>query len=158
MKISATGNLGNGGITDSSCRIVDDALEGLLIIGVNNQTEVGNDILDLLTLIEAETAINPIRNALLEHLFLESAALSIGAIENGKIVILAVFPAHQPSDFVADDGSFFLIAVGLLQDNTFALVITTIDIFGNLPLVLLDKTVGGLYDALRAAVILFQLE
>ena len=52
MQISATGNLGNGGITDSSCRIVDDALEGLLIVRVGNQAEIGYHILDFLSLIE----------------------------------------------------------------------------------------------------------
>ena len=43
----------DGSVAYSPCRIVDNAAESLFVVGVDNQTEVSNDILYLLALIEA---------------------------------------------------------------------------------------------------------
>ena len=45
-------NLAHRGIADAACRIIDNPLERLFVIGVDHQTEVGYDIFDLLALIE----------------------------------------------------------------------------------------------------------
>ena len=58
-------NLAHGGVANAACRIVDDTLEGLLIVGIDGQTEVGDDILDLLALVERQAAIDAVGNAIL---------------------------------------------------------------------------------------------
>ena len=45
-------NTVHGGLPDAACRSVDNTLEGLLVVGVHSKAEVGNDILDLLALVE----------------------------------------------------------------------------------------------------------
>ena len=151
-------NLLHGGVADAACRIVDDALHSLLVVGVAHQPEVGDDVLDFLALIEAQTAVDAVGNALSAHLLLEGAALRIGAVEDGEVAILAVLPAPDGLDVLANDGCLFLVGVCPLQHQLLAFVVAAVDVLRNLPLVLLDQTVGGLHDALRGTVVLLQLE
>ena len=76
----------------SSCRIVDDALESFLVIGIHRQSEVGDDILYFLALIERQPTINAVRHCLLAKRILKHTALCIRAVQDSKIRIFAPFP------------------------------------------------------------------
>ena len=67
-------------IADASCGIVDDALEGLFVVRVGHQTEIGNHILDLLALVETQAAVDAIRNVIPTHLLLKATALRVRAV------------------------------------------------------------------------------
>ena len=75
MQVSCLCNLIDCRVTDATCGVVDDTLQCLLIVGVYHHAEVSNDILDLLALVEAQSTIDTIGNALLSHVFLERTAL-----------------------------------------------------------------------------------
>ena len=105
----------HGGITNTACRIVDDTPQCLLIAGIGHHTEVGNHVFDLLTLIETQSTVDAIRDAVFAHLFLEATALGIGAIEDGKVGILAALLPADATDVVAHDDGLLLVAVGRLQ-------------------------------------------
>ena len=84
------------GVSDTPCGIVDDALDGFLVVGVCHHAIVGDDVLYLLALIKAQSAVNPVRDILLAHIFLKTAALGIGAIEDGKVTVGASLSASEP--------------------------------------------------------------
>ena len=144
--------------TDATSRIVDDALDGLLIVGVSHHSEVCDDVLDFLALIETQSAINAIRNALLSEFLLEATALRIGTIEDGKILIFIVFLTLDALDVLSHDDRLLLVAIGWLILYLFALGILAVHILRYLVAVVLDQAVGCLHDGLGGAIILLQLE
>ena len=142
----------------SSCRIVDDTLDSLFIIRIRHQTEICNNILNFLALVETQSAINAIRNPLLSELLLEAAALGIGTVENGKITILASILAPDTLYVLRHNRRLFLVAVSRLILNLLTLRILAEHILRNLVAVMLDQTVSRLNDGLGRAVVLLQFE
>ena len=142
----------------SSYRIVDDTLDSLFIIRIHHQTEISNNILNFLALVETQSAINAIRNTLLSELLLEAATLGIGAVENGKITILAAILAPDTLHVLRHNRRLFLVAVSRLILNLLTLRILAEHILRNLVAVMLDQTVSRLNDGLGRAVVLLQFE
>ena len=142
----------------STSRIVDDTLDSLFIIRIRHQTEIGYDVLNFLALVETQSAINAIRNTLLSELLLEAAALGIGAVENGKITILAAILAPDTLHVLRHNRRLFLVAVSRLILNLLTLRILAEHILRNLVAVMLDQTVSCLNDGLGRAVVLLQFE
>ena len=151
-------NLQHRSSTDSTSRIVDDTLDSLFIIRIRYQTEISNNILNFLALVETQSAINAIRNTLLSELLLEAAALGIGAVENGKITILATILAPDTLHVLRHNRRLFLVAVSRLILNLLTLRILAEHILRNLVAVMLDQTVSRLNDGLGRAIVLFQFE
>ena len=151
-------NLHHRSSTDSTSRIVDDTLDSLFIIRIRHQTEIGYDILDFLTLVETQSAIDAIRNTLLSELLLEAAALGIGTVENGKVIILAAILALDTLHILRHNRRLFLVAISRLILNLLALRILAEHILRNLVAVVLDQTVSRLNDGLGRTVVLLQFE
>ena len=151
-------NLQHRSSPDSTSRIVDDTLDSLFIIRICHQTEISNNILNFLALVETQSAINAIRNTLLSELLLEAAALGIGTVENGKITILASILAPDTLHVLRHNRRLFLVAVSRLILNLLTLRILAEHILRNLVAVMLDQTVSRLNDGLSRAVVLLQFE
>ena len=151
-------NLHHRSSTDSTSRIVDDTLDSLFIIRIRHQTEISNNILNFLALVETQSAIDAIRNTLLSKLLLEAAALGIGTVENGKITILASILAPDTLHILRHNHRLFLVAVSRLILNLLTLRILAEHILRNLVAVMLDQTVSRLNDSLGRTVVLFQFE
>ena len=157
MRIGRLGNPTHRRVTNASCRIVDDATQGLLIVRIGHHTEVGNDILYLLALVEAQSSINPVGYAVLAHLLLKAAALGIRAVEDSEIGILPTFLATDTLDVVTHDDGFLLVAIGGLQRQPLTLLVRAEHILVDLSFVLAYQTVGSLHDELCRTVVLLQL-
>ena len=151
-------NLTDSGITNTSCRIVHNALKGFLIIGIGNQTEIGNHIFDLLTLIETQSTIDTIRNIILTHLFLERTALGIGAVKNGEITPGAMILTTDALDILCHNDGFLFIRIGRLQLQTLTMLVLREHILGDLSLIPSDQGVCRLHNQLCRTIILFQFE
>ena len=108
-------NLSHRCVADTSGGIVDDTLKSLLIVGIRNQSEIGNHVLDFLTLVETQSAIVAIRDVFFSHLFLKTATLCIRAIENGKVTPVTVILPTYSLDVLADDHRLLLVRIGRLQ-------------------------------------------
>ena len=52
MQLGRCRYLSHRGVADASCRVVDDAPQGFFIVRISHHAEVGNDILNLLALVE----------------------------------------------------------------------------------------------------------
>ena len=154
---------GNGDLfdrcgSDATCRIVDDAFKGLFIVVIDGQSEVGNDVFYLFPLIKAQSPINAIRDMLPPHFLFERSTLRVGAVENGKLVVVAPLLPLQTLDILAHHKSFLLIRVNRLEQELLAFIVPAKHIFAYLPLVVTYQTVGRLHDVLRRAVVLFEFE
>ena len=158
MQVGGLHDLSHRCITDATCRIVDDTTQSLLIIGIRHHTEVGNDILDFLALVETQTTIDTIWDTILSHLFLKGAALGVGTIENGKIVVLCLVLSTDSLDIVTHNDSLFPVTIGRLQGQSLTLLVLTEHILVYLSLVLAYQTIGCLYDELCRTVVLLQFK
>ena len=54
----------NGGLPYSTSRIVDNPLKGFFILRIQDETQIGQYILDLFTLIKTQPAVNAVGNVL----------------------------------------------------------------------------------------------
>ena len=142
------GNLRHGSSTNATSRIIDDTLESLLIVRVGNETEIGDDILDFLTLIETQSTINTIWDALLSEFLLEASALGIGTIENGKLIVSAIILPLDALDILRHYQSLLLVAVGWLIQYLLSFIIFAEHLFLNLIAVMMNQTVSCLHDRL----------
>ena len=144
--------------TYSSCRIVYYPSESLLVIGIHHHSEIGYNILNLLSLVERQTAIYPIWNCHLYHLLLKRTALRVCPIQNDKVIIVAIILFLYSLYFITYDDSLFFVTVCRLIKNLISFVILAIHIFRYLAFIVFDKTVSRSNDMLRTAIIAFEFE
>ena len=158
MLCSCPDDLAHSGVADASGGVVDDALECFLVVGVDHQTEISNDILHLLALVERQAAVHTVGDAFLAHDLLEDSALCVGAVEDSYLIIRYLLTSVQLTDLVGHNVAFFHIAIGFGYLYAFALFLFREHILVNLSLVLGNQTVSCLHDGLCGAVVLLQLE
>ena len=103
--------LRDGRLADAARGIIDDALERLLVVGVDDDAEVGDDVLHLLALVERLSAIDAIRDALLPQRLLKDARLGIGAIEHGELRQRTVASPLQLRDLRGDEVGLLVVGV-----------------------------------------------
>ena len=75
----------NGTGTDAAGREIDHAHERGVVIGIGHQPQVGERVLDFLTLEKAQTAVHAIRDARREQRVLDDSRLRIGTIQDGDV-------------------------------------------------------------------------
>ena len=78
-------------ITDTTTRHVDNTQQRQAVVRIKNQTQISENILNLLALIEFQTADHAIGNTALNQGFLENTRLRIGAVKHSHIAQLGVF-------------------------------------------------------------------
>ena len=103
--------LRDGRLADAARGIINDALERLLVVGVDDDAEVGDDVLHLLTLVERLSAIDAICNALLPQRLLKDARLGVGAIEHGELRQRTVASPLQLRDLRGDEVGLLVVGV-----------------------------------------------
>ncbi len=69
-------------IADAARRRVDDALERGIVVAIGDQAQIRQRIADLGALEVAQSAVDAIRDRMLDQLFLEVARLRIGAVQH----------------------------------------------------------------------------
>ena len=125
---------------------------------VHNQPEVGDDVFDFLALVEGQAAVYFIRYSPLAEGFLEEARLGIGAVEDGEVGEAVALRRRHPTDGRGDGVGFLVIGVERQDAELAAHLLLGIDGLRNLFLILIYQTVRRIYDVLRGAVVLLELE
>ena len=148
----------NGCIANTTRGIVDDALKSLFVVRVGYQAEVCNHILYLLALIETQSAIDAIRNAILTHLFLKASALRVGTIKYGEVAPVAAVLTLQSLDVLRHNQRLLAIAISRLKLQALSVLVFREYILWNLSLVSLNQRVGCLYNQLSRTVVLLQFK
>ena len=146
------------GLPDSSCRVIDDTLEGNLIVRIHRQTEIGDDVLYLLALVERQSAINAVRDTLAAERFFKASALGVGAVEDGHARIVNLFMAGKMAYALCQQVGLVGLTIGLLYLNGRSHIVPAVNIFMNLVAVVMDEAVGSIHNGLGAAVVLLQFE
>ena len=115
------GGVGGQGLdgfgADAPGRGVDDAAQADFVVGVVDDAEVAEGVLDFAAVVEADAADQPVGDALAEALVLKGAALGVDAVHNGAVAGAVLPGAGQAGDFVHGPGGFVLLAVGFVEGN-----------------------------------------
>ena len=142
---------------DAAGREIDDAQEGGVVVGVAEQAQVGQRVLDFLALEEAQAAIDLVRNAAAEQFVLEHARLGVRAIEERDLVAADAF-AHQFADFVDDEARLVEVGPALEGADRLAGAGVGPQVLAQPLAVVPDQRVGGSEDIAVRAVVLFQAD
>ena len=147
-----------GRIADTPRRVIDDPLEGLVVAGVDNQPNIGQQILDLLVVVERIALVNTIGYSFAAQRVFERLGLVVGAVQNRCLGPLIARSPHLVAQVA--DHHFGLLAVGIGSEHA--------DLFAHIPFrkalllhafrITFDHRIGRLDDRARRAVILLQLE
>ncbi len=142
-------------LADAAARHVDDALEGEIVGGLVDQAEVGERVADLLPLVEARAADNPIGQADLDEALLELAGLEARPHEDrGLRELLAL--ALQRFDLVTDPARLLLGIPDRAQPHLLALVGLGPERLAEPALVVSDQPGRSREDVRRRAVVLLE--
>jgi hypothetical protein len=98
---------------------VHHAGEGGVVVGVGDQAQVGQRMLDLGAFEEAQAAIDAIGQAGIEQRVFQRAALRVAAVEQGDFGAgMAV--ARQRLDFLDDEARFVAVGIGFMDADRLA--------------------------------------
>ena len=143
-------------VADAAARLVDDAAQGDVVVGVDGKAQVGQNVLDLLAVVEALAAVDAVGHAGEDQVLFRHAALRVCAVQDGHLLVLHALGV-QAQDLPADKaGLALLVRQGRDQDR-----------LARAPLgpkalalsarVVGDDGVGRLEDAVGGAVVLLEL-
>ena len=147
----------DGGVADAPLGLVDDAPGGHVVVGVHQRAHVGDQVLDLLALIEALAAVDPVGRAAPHEGLLKHAGLGVGAIEHRDAA--GGLPAcDQLSGHGGDEGGLVPLVHGVVQRHALAVprlgperLLLAAPVVG-------DHLVGGVQYVAGGAVVLLQLD
>ena len=125
---------------------------------VHTQAQIGDGILDLLSLIEGESAVDAVRDFPAAEFFLETAALAIGAVQDGHLAEGQVLLLVEACEIAHDGACLVDVAVGEEHLDEPPLVVAAEYLLGYLAAVVLYEAAGSIHDGLGGAVVLLQLE
>ena len=148
--------LGHAPIAELAAGDVDDPAEGDGVARIGHQAEVGEDVLHLLALVEAETADQPVGDPATQQDVLEGPRLGVGAVEDGEVGEGVLTGADQPLDLAADRERLLALVVDGDEPDRLAAAALGPEPLGGAVLIEPDHGVGGVEDGLAGAVVLLQ--
>ena len=148
----------HGRVADTARRVVHDALERLVVAGIDHQPDVGHHVADLLVVVERRTLVDAVGNAPAAEVVLQHGRLIVRTVEDHRLRPFVV----RRTNLVAQvrDDHFGLLTVGIrLQDADFVAHVALREaVFLHALRVADDHRVGRVDDRLRRTVVLLQLE
>ena len=142
----------------AACRIVYDSAKRLLVIHINSKTEICNNILYFLALIEGHSSIYSVWNGRLAQDLFKGSALCIGAVEHGHLAVWYLLVVAEFADTLHYSRGFIYVAVCLYNAYRLAQLLAGKHFLVNLPAVMADKGIGGRNNGLGGTVVLFKFE
>ena len=147
---------------DAARREVDHPQKAGVVVGVLQQPQVGQRVLDLGPLEKAQAAIHPVGHGRIEQRGLDHPALRIAAVEHRDLLATdarhRTVAAHQVPHFL--DHPLRLGEVGrrLIDPHRLAGALRGAQVLAQPGLVVADQLVGRIEDVAEAAVVLLQLD
>ena len=124
---------------------------------IKNQTQISENILNLLALIELQTADHAVGNTALNQSFLENTRLRIGAVKHSHIAQLGVFLLLQLLHALNNEARLVMLVRRFISGNQRACIIIRPQAFRLASGVIVNYGIRCIKDNLRAAVVLLQL-
>ena len=141
---------------DAARRKIHHAREGGVVVGIRGKPQVGERVLDLLALEEAQPPIDAIRDAGAKERVLEDARLRVRAVEEshaGERRALAV----QRFRFLDDEARLVVVVGRGVDAQRLALAFRGPEVLAEPRLVVRDDRVGRVEDVALRAVVLLEL-
>jgi len=142
---------------DTATRGVDDAQGGHVVVGVDDDLEVGHDVANLLAVEEARATDDLVRHARPQEHVLEHARLRVGAIEDGRVVV-ARARVVELLDLRTDPAALVALVGGLVHANPLAVAGIGKESLGRAARVVGHDGVGRVEDVPGGAVVLLELD
>ena len=102
-------------LADASRRNVDDPSETHIVVGIQDQLEIGECVLDFLSLVETDAADDSVGRASTSKCVFERAGLRVGAVQNGDGV-LGVLVKGRPRGPRDELGLVQIVAGAVVED------------------------------------------
>ena len=142
--------------TDTALGLVQDAAHVHVVIGVAQGAQVGERILDFLTLVEASATDHAVGQAGTHEHVLEGSGLRVGAVEDGDIARLHAVLVRQAINFAGDEASLGMLGFGNVTDNLRARTGGGPQLLGATVGVAFNDRIRSREDVLRGAVVLLE--
>ena len=107
-----------GSVAEAALGLVEDALEGEIVVGLGDNAQIGEGIPDFLALVEARATDHAIGDAELHETLFKRAHLEGGAHEDGDVAELAAV-AGDLLDVACDGAGFFLCVPDAADGDAF---------------------------------------
>ncbi len=145
-----------GTLADAALGDVEDAAQRDRVLRVGQYAEVGQDVPDLLALVEADSADDLVGQADADEDLLEDTGLRIRPVEDGDVSGLRVTRVGETVYLLGDELRLVVLGVGDVAGDLCARARVGPQVLGAAGLVALDDRVGRAQDRLRGAVVLLQ--
>ena len=150
------GHHGLGLGTDTALGFVQNTAHVHVVIGVAQGAQVGERILDFLTLVEAGTADYAVGQAGAHEHVLEGSGLRIGAVEDGNVTGLHAVLVRQAVNFTGDEACLGVLGFGNVTDDFRARTGGGPQLLGATIGVAFDDRIRRRKDVLRGTVVLLE--
>ena len=144
-------------IADGALGHVDDAAHGDVVRRVDHHAQIGQDVLDLLAVVEPQSAIHAVFDAALHERLFNHAGLRVRAVEHGRARI--VLALHlQRANLLADPGRLLALVARAVEPDHLARALLGPQRLVLAVLVERDHLIGRVQDVGRGAVVLLELD
>ncbi len=150
------GQLGHRGVAHAALGHVDDAPPADLVVGVDQHPQVGEDVLDLLAVVELGAAHHLVGDLAADHGLLEGPALGVGPVEDGDVTPPQALVAAQADDLVGHPLGLVVLVLGPVADDLVAGALVGPERLRLPGDVVGDDGVGGVEDGLGRAEVLVE--
>ena len=150
-------DLFNGGRADLTGRLVDDAAQAHIVPRVDDDGQVGVDVLDFLAVKEALAAHDAVRDARAGEVGFDGVGLGIHAVEHGVVPQVGPLPQMLADDVGQMAGFVLLVGSGVVVD-LFAVTVLGPQSLALAACVIFDDAVGSVEDVGGGTVVLFQAD
>ena len=144
-----------GGGTDLTGGFIDDAAQAHIVPRVDDDGQVGVDVLDFLAVKEALAAHDAVRDARAGEVGFDGVGLGIHAVEHGVIPQVGTLP-QMLADDVGQMAGFVLLVGGGVVVDLFAVAVLGPQSLALAACVVFDDAIGGIEDVGSGTVVLFQ--
>ena len=142
----------DGACTDAARWEVDDAQEGVVVVGIDGEAQVGEGVFDFLAFVKAQAAVDFVGDAAAEQALFDDARLGVAAVEDGDFVQIPAF-TFEGFGFVHDELGFFEVGKGGVVADFVASFGVGAQVFAEAFVVVFDDGVGGGEDVADGAVV-----
>ena len=145
-----------GAVTDAALGLVEDASQRHGIARVDEHPDVRQRVLDLLALVEPDSADDAVGQADPDEDLFEHSALRVGAIEDRDVLGGRVAGVAELVDLLGDELRLVALVVADIADDLLAVALGRPQLLVLAALVAADHRVGGRQDRLGRAVVLLE--
>ena len=151
------GQLVDRRVADAALGLVDDAAERDVVVRIDQRAHVGDQILDLLALVELLAAVDAIRHAAAHERLFQHARLRVGAVQHGDLAG-PVAVGDQLARHRGHERRLVALIQRVVQRDALALARLGPQRLLLAPAVVGDDLVGRVEDVAGGAVVLLELD